>query len=63
MPHNLSGADIANLKLRSIPPYVVREYFQPSHDLAFLSDVDQLFAIVAALVWVIHDYCENGGFV
>jgi len=30
MPHNLSGDDIANLRLRSIPPYVTREYCPPS---------------------------------
>jgi hypothetical protein len=30
MPHYLSGDDIVNLRLRSIPPYVTREYFPPS---------------------------------
>ena len=55
MPHNLSGDDIANRRLRSIPPYVTRECRVISYGPMLTS----CSYTVAALVWVIHDYCES----
>lgn len=63
MSDNLGGGNdfaLSLYKLRVIPPYVVREYFLPtSLDLQTGVNKCSEWHTVAALVWVIHDYCES----